>query len=72
MIDIKYIRANTDEVREAIKNKNEKADLDALLRINEERRQLQFEYDNLRSEQNKVSKLIGQKKKEGGDATELL
>lgn len=72
MIDIKYIRANTDEVREAIKNKNEKADLDALLRIDEERRQLQFEYDNLRAEQNKVSKLIGQKKKEGGDASELL
>ncbi|MGC9362554.1 MAG: serine--tRNA ligase [Candidatus Syntrophosphaera sp.] len=72
MIDIKYIRANTDEVRQAIKNKNEKADLDALLRIDEERRQLQFEFDNLRAEQNKVSKMIGQKKKEGGDASELL
>lgn len=72
MIDIKYIRANTDEVRQAIKNKNEKADLDALLRIDEERRQLQFEFDNLRAEQNKVSKVIGQKKKEGGDASELL
>jgi seryl-tRNA synthetase len=72
VIDIKYIRANTDEVREAIRNKNEKADLDKLLAIDEEKRQLQFEYDNLRAEQNRVSKLIGQKKKEGEDASELL
>ncbi|HQQ68593.1 MAG TPA: hypothetical protein PLX77_07175, partial [Candidatus Cloacimonadota bacterium] len=38
MIDIKFIRANTETVRKAIVNKNEKADLVALLTVDESRR----------------------------------
>ena len=43
MIDLKFIRSNPDEVRAAIRNKNEKADLDALLELDETRRGLQFD-----------------------------
>ena len=40
MLDIKFIRNNIELVRQAISNKNEKADLDKLLEIDEQRRQL--------------------------------
>ncbi len=72
MLDIKFIRANPDLVRSAIRNKNEKADLDALLEIDELRRKLQFDFDQLKSKQNQVSQTIAQKKKAGEDAAELL
>ena len=65
MLDIKFIRNNIELVRQAIHNKNEKADLDALLEIDEQRRKLQFAFDNLKAYQNSVSALIAQKKKTG-------
>ena len=65
MLDIKFIRNNIELVRQAISNKNEKADLDKLLEIDEQRRQLQFAFDNLKAHQNSVSALIAQKKKTG-------
>jgi seryl-tRNA synthetase len=72
MIDIKYIRANPDLIRTAIRNKNEKADLDALLAVDETRRKLQFEFDTLKTRQNQVSQTIPQKKKAGEDVSGLL
>ncbi len=63
MIDLKYIRANPEIIRDAIKNKNEKADLDALLTADEEWRSLQFQFDNLKARQNTVSQIIGTKKR---------
>ncbi len=72
MIDLKYIRSNTQEVRDAIRNKNEKADLDILLEVDETRRKLQFDFDTLKSQQNKVSQTIAEKKKNKEDASELL
>lgn len=72
MIDIKFIRNNVELMREAIRNKNEKADLDALLNLDETRRKLQFEFDTLKARQNSVSQTIGQKKKAGLDAVAEL
>jgi len=68
MIDIKFIRSNAELVREAIKNKNEKADLDALLALDDQRRKLQFDFDTLKARQNSVSQVIAQKKKAREDA----
>lgn len=72
MLDIKFIRLNEDLVRDAIRNKNEKADLDALLEVDEARRTLQFDFDTLKARQNQVSQTIAKKKKSGEDASELL
>jgi len=72
MLDIKFIRANPELVRNAIRNKNEKADLDALLKSDELRRKLQFDFDQLKTRQNQVSQTIAQKKKAKEDATDLL
>lgn len=72
MIDIKFIRSNIEIVRAAIINKNEKADLDKVLAIDESRRRLQYDFDTLKAEQNSVSQTIAQKKRAKDDASEEL
>jgi seryl-tRNA synthetase len=72
MLDLKFIRDNIDFVKQAIINKNEKADLDKIIEVDEAKRKIQFDFENLRAEQNRVSKVIGQYKKENKDATDLM
>ena len=55
MLDIKFIRANTKQVKEAAKNKNIKVDIDELLRLDDERRELQQKIDELRTQRNKLA-----------------
>ena len=59
-------------MRAAIRNKNEKADLDALIAIDDNRRKLQFDFDNLKAQQNAMSQTIAQKKKAKEDAVAEL
>jgi len=56
MLDIKFIRENAEKVKEAAKNKNRKVDIDRLLEVDEERRKLIGESENLRAERNKLAK----------------
>lgn len=56
MLDINYIRENADKVKEAAKNKNRKVDIDAILKLDEERRELIQQAQKLREERNSVSK----------------
>jgi seryl-tRNA synthetase len=72
MLDLKFIRANLELVRQAIANKNEKADLDKVLELDDKRRRLQFEFDNLKAKQNQVSQEIAQKKRSKEDASALI
>lgn len=48
MLDIKYIRENPEEVKKGIQAKKSKADIDAVLVLDEKRRKLQNEIDTLR------------------------
>ncbi len=72
MLDLKFIRENADLVKQAVSNKNEKANIDHIVTLDEKKRKIQFDFDNLKAEQNKVSRDIGQLKKEKQDATDLL
>lgn len=72
MLDIKFIRGNLELVKAAILNKKEKVDLDALIALDDQRREQQFAFENLRAHQNKVSLEIAQKKRAKEDAGELL
>jgi len=72
MLDLKFIRNNPDLVRQAIINKNEKADLDEVLALDEKRRKLQFDFDSLKAKQNQVSGEIAQQKKNKQDASDLI
>lgn len=67
MLDIKYIIANLDEVREKTARRGAQFDFDALSALDGERKKLQAKNDELKNERNKESKEIGRIRKEGGD-----
>lgn len=58
MLDIKYIRQNSDLVKEAAKNKLIKIDIDKLLELDESMRKLNQDLDSLKEERNKLSSSI--------------
>jgi seryl-tRNA synthetase len=72
MIDMKFIRENTEIIRESLKNRNSSYDLDGLLKADESRRELLQEAETLKKEKNDQSALIGKYKREGKDAAKLL
>ena len=72
MLDLKFIRENPDLVKQAIANKNEKADLDTLLELDEQRREFIVEAEELKAKRNKVSAQIPQLKKAGQDVSSVL
>jgi len=72
MLDLKFIRQNPELVKEAVKNKNEKADIDRLLQLDEERRQIIQEVEELRRLKNEVSAQINQLKKQKQDASDKI
>lgn len=52
MLDIRFIRDNTDLVKEVCKNKNLKLDIDKLLTLDEKRKQMLFSIEEIRSKRN--------------------
>jgi len=58
MLDIKFIKENPDLIKEAVRKKHIKFDVDELLKIEEERIQNLQLVENLRAEQNKVTEKI--------------
>jgi len=55
MLDIKFIRENARQVKDAAKHKNIKVDIDALLQLDDERRKLQAKIDELRAQRNELA-----------------
>lgn len=64
MLDIAYIRQNTDVVRAAIKNKRVELDLDALLSADKERRETIARIEQKRARKNEIAQLIPKATKE--------
>jgi seryl-tRNA synthetase len=58
MLDIKYIRENTEDIKKAIKNKNIDLDLDKLLEIDEKRVEALQYVEELNGEKNKLNDLM--------------
>lgn len=70
MLDIKRIRQNPDELITAMSNRRSKgADVSAFLAMDEERRSLMRDVEQMKAERNTASKLIGQKQARGEDST---
>ncbi|MDG5777815.1 serine--tRNA ligase [Haloarculaceae archaeon H-GB2-1] len=68
MLSRQFVRENPDTVRAAIENKGvDGVDLDAILDMDEEWRELKAKGDELRHERNEVSDRIGELKQEGKD-----
>lgn len=55
MLDIKFIRAHPDIVKEGCKKKQVKIDIDFILKLDKEKRKYQKTLENLRAEQRKLS-----------------
>ena len=60
MLDIKFIRENIEEVKEGIRKKKSKVDLERFLILDDERKKIQKEFEEKRAEQNIASKKIGE------------
>jgi len=72
MLDLKLLRENPDIVREALKNRNNPLDLEPLLELDAHRRQLLYDFEQLRAEQNRASEEIARLKKAKQDASEVI
>ena len=72
MLDIKFIRSNPDEVVRAMKTRGMDLDLSEFLSLDERRRKILSEVEQLKSKRNTVSKEIGMMKKNGENADELV
>ncbi|MFQ3318025.1 MAG: seryl-tRNA synthetase [Natronomonas sp.] len=67
MLSRQFVRQNPEEVRRALDTKGVDVDLDHILDIDEEWRELKAEGDNLRHQRNEVSSKIGELKREGDE-----
>ncbi len=71
MLDIKLIRENPEKINELLKRRNPNLSVDEVIKIDEERRKVQFELDNLRAKRKAESNKIGLMKKDGIDTTQI-
>jgi seryl-tRNA synthetase len=72
MLDIKFIRENSNKVKEALKNRNINLDIDLIIQLDKQQRGLIVEADRLKSLRNKESNEIAVLKREGKDASAKL
>jgi seryl-tRNA synthetase len=72
MLDLKFVRSNPDVVRQALVNKGVDVDLDQILALDLERRQVLTEVEALKAKRNDISKQVGILKKQGQDATGVI
>ena len=72
MLDLKYIRENPEIVRQAIQDKNDKADLDGLLQLDVKRREIISKVETGRAEQNRVTQKVAEMKKARQDAGAVI
>jgi seryl-tRNA synthetase len=69
MLDIKLIRQDADTAKQRLARKAiDPADIDAILKLDDERREITKQVDDLKQQRNEKSKAIGKLMKEGGDA----
>ena len=65
MLDIKLIRENPDKINELLKRRNPELSIDEVIKIDEERRKIQTQADELRAKRKAESQKIGELKKKG-------
>ncbi|NOX97344.1 MAG: serine--tRNA ligase [Nitrospirae bacterium] len=72
MLDLKFIRENVPVVKESLNNRNTEVEIDKLLQLDKERRDLLAQVEELKHQRNVVSETIGKLKKAGKEAREEL
>ena len=73
MLDIKILRNDLEKVKKALKHRNEKInEINAFTELDEKRRILIFETEQLKNKRNTVSQEVAKLKKEKADAEQLI
>ncbi len=72
MLDIKFLRDNTELVRRKMLERGQEIDLGQFVRLDQKRRDILQEVEGLRGERNRVSKEIGKRKGQKQDASDLI
>ncbi|HHV28540.1 MAG TPA: serine--tRNA ligase [Clostridium sp.] len=72
MLDIKLIRSNPEILKKALQKRKDNFDVEELLNLDEKRRKVLVEVEQLKNKQNENSKLIPKYKKEGKDVASLM
>src|SRR5690554_5139587 len=72
MLDLKRIRNEFEEVKAALAKRGEDYDLEGLLKLDERRREILGEVEQLKNRQNTVSKEIPKLKKAGQDVSGIM
>ncbi|MFA5062961.1 MAG: serine--tRNA ligase [Candidatus Omnitrophota bacterium] len=72
MLDIKFIRENPELVKQALKNRNLKLDLDAFIKLDSQRREILGKLEDLRAKRNKANDEISALLKEKKDAKDKI
>ncbi|MDE6181747.1 MAG: serine--tRNA ligase [Eubacteriales bacterium] len=72
MLDIKRIRSDYEQVKKALAKRGKEYNLEGFLTLDEKRRNLLQEVEELKNKQNTTSKQVPILKKEGKDTTELM
>ena len=71
MLDIKLIRENPEKINELLKRRNPDLSVDEVLAVDEERRQIQAQADELRAKRKIESQKIGEMKKKGENTDKI-
>ena len=71
MLDMKFVRDNLDAVRTMLKNRNNPLSLDNFAELEQKRRALLNEVEQLKTQRNSTSKKIGAMKKAGEDTAAI-
>ncbi len=72
MIDIKLIREDREGIEEKLKRKEPGTDLSTIFELDHKIRALKTKVEQLKAHRNKISKQIGEMKREGQDTKELM
>ncbi len=72
MLDIKLVRENPTEIEKKLQTKDPEASLKKTLILDEEIRALKAESEELKTRRNQSAKEVGERKRKGGDTTDLL
>jgi seryl-tRNA synthetase len=72
MLDARFVRENSDTVKKYLENRNYTLNLDEFLKIEEQKRSLLRESEELRNKRNTVSEEIGRLRARKQDASKLI
>ncbi|MGE5509556.1 MAG: serine--tRNA ligase [Chitinophagales bacterium] len=72
MLDLKFVRANPDAVRDGMRKKRSDAPLDELLALDARRREALLKAESLKAQRNAASQEVARRKREGSEADALI